>query len=185
MELPPHTIIFDDFLTQKECEELLNKITDEDKWEDSTVKGTGKYIVRKEHRKSKILSKDNCLRERNFIEGRIRNTILPITKDELDNHEHTLSPVHFQKYGVGDYFNPHRDTSSSKDSRKLTILVYLSDKFDGGSTNFHEFDISIKPKTGRALVFPATYLHSGGKVVAGEKYLATCWILEEESLSWI
>ena len=42
-------------------------------------------------------------------------------------------------------------------------MVYLNDDFEDGETYFPVFDIKVKPKQGRLLIFPPTwnYLHRG------------------------
>tara|TARA_B100001996_G_C18587451_1_gene564725 strand:+ start:509 stop:1120 length:612 start_codon:yes stop_codon:yes gene_type:complete len=61
-------------------------------------------------------------------------------------------------------------------TRLLTCIWYLNDDFDEGETEFFNGTL-IKPKTGRLLIFPATwiYIHRGRTVLNGKKYIATGW----------
>jgi hypothetical protein len=45
----------------------------------------------------------------------------------------------------------------------------LNDDFDGGETLFE--DVTIEPERGMALIFAHGYLHEGGEVLAGRKYV--------------
>ncbi len=59
--------------------------------------------------------------------------------------------------------------------RKLSIILYLSDGFEGGKTEFlHD---SFKPAAGSALMFPSNwcYPHSGQPVTSGKKRVAVTW----------
>jgi prolyl 4-hydroxylase len=69
----------------------------------------------------------------------------------------------------------------------LTFFLYLSDVEEGGETVFTELGIKVKPKKGRALLWPSVLdadpesqdprtLHAAAPVVAGTKYAANAWI---------
>ena len=59
--------------------------------------------------------------------------------------------------------------------RKLSIILYLSDGFDGGKTEF--LHNSFKPPAGSALMFPSNwcYPHAGQPVTSGKKRVAVTW----------
>ena len=73
-------------------------------------------------------------------------------------------------------------------ARVLTFFLYLSDVEEGGETSFPNLGIDIKPKKGRALLWPSVLEHSGCKarderthhaakpVIKGRKYAANAWI---------
>jgi len=70
-------------------------------------------------------------------------------------------------------FAPHYDGAFARDERErslLTFMVYLNEGFGGGATTFHDFDVSVVPKTGRALLFQHFLLHEGCSVTSGVKY---------------
>ena len=64
-------------------------------------------------------------------------------------------------------------------SRILVFSVYLNDVEEGGETEFLNFSKRVKPKTGRIVIWPASfpYLHRGNPPISGEKYLLTSWIM--------
>ena len=51
----------------------------------------------------------------------------------------------------------------------------LNDVEEGGETLFNHFNIKIKPKRGKTLIWPAewTHAHSGKIVKSGKKYIIT------------
>lgn len=83
----------------------------------------------------------------------------------------------FYRYGSGQQFKKHCDGAyvvSETEESKLTLLIYLTDDFEGGSTKFffrHKDDIEVIPVVGDILVFDHTLLHSGEPVLEGFKYV--------------
>jgi prolyl 4-hydroxylase len=98
-------------------------------------------------------------------------------------------PLQLLRYRPGDEYKPHWDALPAEpNQRVLTILVYLSDDYEGGETSFPRIGLTFRGKTGDALLFrnaaadgrpdPAA-LHAGLPVTKGVKYLASRWIRAE------
>ena len=73
----------------------------------------------------------------------------------------------------------HTDASPQPNSkeyhRKISVILYLSEDFEGGSTKFvHE---EYKPPMGHALIFPSKWCfpHTGTRVTDGKKRVAVTW----------
>jgi prolyl 4-hydroxylase len=78
------------------------------------------------------------------------------------------------RYEPGQRFAPHHDGAfrrSSTECSELTFMVYLNQAFGGGGTAFHDFEITVRPSTGMALLFQHQLLHEGCAVTAGRKYV--------------
>jgi predicted 2-oxoglutarate/Fe(II)-dependent dioxygenase YbiX len=78
------------------------------------------------------------------------------------------------RYEAGECFRPHFDGAFARDEREaseLTLMVYLNDGFEGGETRFHDFDETITPRAGTALLFQHRLLHEGAPVRSGVKYV--------------
>ena len=69
----------------------------------------------------------------------------------------------------------------------MTFFLYLSDVEEGGETYFNKLDLAVKPKKGRALVWPSVkddepdfwddrMYHEAKDVIKGKKYAANHWI---------
>lgn len=117
-----------------------------------------------------------------------------------NNYMHTYAPrlnerLRFLKYGEGQYFKPHCDSSYSTPDKALksflTLHLYLNDSFSlsaedptedtaerelkkGGATRFWSPEkdqyLDVEPKRGRVLVFQQRMLlHSGEPVEEGVK----------------
>jgi len=85
-----------------------------------------------------------------------------------------ISPYfRFYKYTPGQKFNMHKDGQQKVDNSTsyYTFLVYLNDKFSGGSTKFRLSELEIFPKAGQALLFQHQLWHQGTRVDSGVKYV--------------
>jgi len=81
--------------------------------------------------------------------------------------------LRYYRYQPGQYFEWHRDGSfrrSFEELSLLTLMVYLSDGFTGGSTEFASVD-PVVPKVGMAVAFDHGVRHRGAPVLTGTKYV--------------
>jgi hypothetical protein len=103
------------------------------------------------------------------------------------------------RYRVGEEFRPHVDyfnesaaaayrSLADGGQRAQTVLMYLNDDYQGGSTRFPILRIEIKGRRGDMLHFHNLQadgqghkdtLHAGVPVAAGEKWLLSQWIRSE------
>ena len=90
-----------------------------------------------------------------------------------------MGAFNIQKYNTGGHFKSvHSERMSKKNMyRVFAWMTYLNDVDDGGETFFSHYDISIKPRKGRTIIWPAewTHAHKGEVVNSGEKYIITGW----------
>jgi len=93
----------------------------------------------------------------------------------------------FYKYEGNQVFNRHYDGSyprSNRDMSIFTLIVYLTDDFEGGHTTFFPWpkpksgpaEVAVKPIRGSALLFPhgsapQSPEHEGSVVLSGLKYV--------------
>ena len=81
--------------------------------------------------------------------------------------------LRYYRYHPGQYFEWHRDGSfrrSPEELSMLTLMVYLSDGFTGGRTEFASAS-PVVPKLGMAVAFDHSVRHRGAPVIAGTKYV--------------
>lgn len=81
----------------------------------------------------------------------------------------------------GEHYHWHIDGGSHEFShRQLVAVWYLNDvPGPGGETEFLYQDVRIKPEQGKLLLFPPfwTHEHRGVTLAAGQKYIATTWVI--------
>jgi prolyl 4-hydroxylase len=112
------------------------------------------------------------------------------------NNAEELQVVRYQPNG---FYNEHHDAACNDNeqcqefvknggNRVLTVLIYLTDDFEGGATRFPNLDKEFKPSKYSAVVFHPLEkwgnrchphaLHAGMPVLSGEKYICNIWIHE-------
>jgi prolyl 4-hydroxylase len=95
-------------------------------------------------------------------------------------------PLLILRYRPGQQYTRHFDALPSLDNQRIkTALVYLSDDYGGGETEFPRLDLKVRGRRGDVLVFrnidddgvtlPLSE-HAGLPVTSGVKYLASRWI---------
>ncbi len=91
-----------------------------------------------------------------------------------------IGSFNVQRYLPGDHFsNLHSErTHLSKIHRVFAFMTYLNDVEEGGTTDFHYYDLKIKPEKGKTLIWPAewTHAHTGSVLTDGKKYIVTGWM---------
>lgn len=90
------------------------------------------------------------------------------------------------RYGPGGEYKPHADADhfvaeerrwQRVADRDLSVLLYLSDQYEGGEIAFPNFGFQFKPKAGVLVAFPsdARYLHTARPVTHGERWALVSW----------
>lgn len=122
----------------------------------------------------------------------IESRIAELTNHPIVNGE-GLQVLH---YKIGEEYKAHFDyfpegklEESKGGQRVSTVLMYLNDVEAGGETIFPKLGLSVSPKKGAAVYFhygnskgqvDRMSLHSSIPVTAGEKWVATKWIRQNE-----
>lgn len=92
------------------------------------------------------------------------------------------------RYRQGHEYRPHMDALPAETNQRiLTVLLYLSDDYQGGETAFPRTGLTFRGRRGDALLFRNVIshgrpdpmsLHAGLPVTSGMKLIATRWIRE-------
>ena len=105
--------------------------------------------------------------------------------------KHMFGKVHcasfnIQKYYEGGHFKKfHMErTSILNSSRIFAWMTYLNNVEKGGHTDFLYYDLSMQPKPGLTMIWPAewTHAHRGNEVEKGIKYIITGWFHMSDEL---
>jgi predicted 2-oxoglutarate/Fe(II)-dependent dioxygenase YbiX len=88
------------------------------------------------------------------------------------------SPLGILNYGVGGRYTTHRDSGPAHPERVLSLLLYLNDDFEGGTTCFPSRDLEVRPVPGMGVLFDSSLAHSGEPVLRGRKFAMVAWLHE-------
>jgi prolyl 4-hydroxylase len=178
-------VFYPDFITPEQSNKI-KLLAEPEFTESTTVSGIDTDI-----RKSQTawLSRDEPV-VKNIIEQVCAITNLPFS------HAEKMQVV---KYGPNGYYNEHYDASCDNNKecvefeknggqRKITMLIYLNDDFEGGETNFPTLKQTYKPQKNGGLLFYSLQndgnqchpksLHAGVPVKSGNKYICNVWVRE-------
>jgi prolyl 4-hydroxylase len=97
-------------------------------------------------------------------------------------------PLQLLRYRPGDEYRPHLDALPAEPNQRiLTVLLYLSDGYEGGETCFPRTGLSFQGRRGDALLFrnvapdlqpDPMAIHAGLPVRRGVKFIGSRWIRE-------
>lgn len=91
-----------------------------------------------------------------------------------------VGSFNLQRYEPGGHFRMlHSErTTLATSHRILAWMTYLNDVEDGGATRFEHQGISVQPRQGQTLIWPAewTHAHRGEVLNKGRKYIVTGWM---------
>mmetsp|Transcript_29215 Transcript_29215/g.21746 ORF Transcript_29215/g.21746 Transcript_29215/m.21746 type:complete len:396 (+) Transcript_29215:64-1251(+) len=185
----PFIITFENFVANDEADALIKTIG---RWERSTDSGTmNEYgeagrVLSQGRTSSNGWCTGEC--ERHPKVRRVLSKIEEVTGVPSQNYE----SFQVLKYELNQYYKTHHDYGEDDVAlacgpRILTFFLYLSDVEEGGETSFPSLGISVKPKKGRALLWPSTLdadpeaqdqrtMHEARPVHKGLKYAANSWI---------
>jgi hypothetical protein len=99
---------------------------------------------------------------------------LPKEKYKLDT-----DTIKVRKWNTGQSMGPHADGQDGNYGLAFTIVMYLNDNYEGGEIVFPDHNISIKPKAGSLVMFPATsnFVHKVMPITSGNRYSSSCSLL--------
>jgi prolyl 4-hydroxylase len=108
--------------------------------------------------------------------------IAAVTKTRAEQGE----PLTILRYRPGEQYRLHHDCLPGEaNQRVMTVICYLNDGYQGGTTEFPVAGIEFRGEPGDALIFRNTLAdgnadersrHAGLPVTEGEKWIATRWI---------
>ena len=182
--------VYDDVYTEDQCKELISYI---DKLEDNSI-----LINEAEHTNGNIehltlnMSFDYDLPAWSWIgdniNGNMQKCIDHYLKQfpQLGKNRFLINDFKIKKIPAGcGFHNWHfEDNNIQNTNRYFVVQIYLNEEFEGGETEFLYFNIRLKPKLGRLIIFPAafTHTHRGNPPIGGTKYIASTWGLMQSRI---
>jgi len=187
--LNPRIVIYHDFLTSSEIETIKDMATP--RFKRATVQN---YLTGELETASYRISKTAWLKEEEHENvGHVYTRTNQLTGLNMETSEE----LQVSNYGIGGHYEPHFDFARREEknafaslgtgNRIATLLMYVSDVEQGGSTVFPYLGISLRPKRGSAAFW--YNLHRNGEgddmtrhaacpVLAGTKWVSNFWIHE-------
>jgi PKHD-type hydroxylase len=165
-----HIQVIENFLSQEECDFILNKYKNELILSEAQV-ANGDYKSRK--------SSVGWIDELNGVNNRL--TDLLKTSYNIRGIEVTgLGPFQFTEYKVDDYFDWHSDRSRDYyRDRFVSIVIQLNDNYSGGIFEIKDIKnnlIPIKQNAGNLFMFDSGLKHRVTPVETGVRYSLVNWV---------
>jgi len=140
---------------------------------------------------------NDCFRDP--IVGEVDKMIEEVVARPKKNMEH----YQLLHYEIGQEYKEHHDfiydqAIMSQGPRQFTFFLYLNDVEEGGETEFINLGIKVKPKRGRAVLWPNVWfnsktennkkmhpltMHAARPVRKGQKYSANKWVHKGDFLT--
>jgi PKHD-type hydroxylase len=168
--------IFKNFLSQEECEFLLNKCKRELSLSDAKVYNDNSNTLQtKTTRKSSV----GWVSDLGFLNERLTNKLRETFN--INGMEVTgLGDYQFTEYKEGDYFDWHTDsTTTIYRDRFVSIVIQLNDTYDGGLLEIKNIKgelVPIEYKIGTLYIFNSRLLHRVTPIVNGVRYSLVNWV---------
>lgn len=182
----PRIVVFQDFLSQQECAELIAQAQPRLARSETVVNATGGSEVNAARTSQGMFFG----RGENGLCARIEARIAALLQWPVENGE----GIQILRYAPGAEYRPHYDYFDPGQAgtaailqrggqRVGTLLMYLNTPEAGGATTFPDAGITVHAVAGVAVFFayplptPQTKtLHGGAPVLDGEKWVATKWL---------
>ncbi len=164
-------LIRENFFTPEECKGFIDQ---------SEKEGYNEAPIRTKS-EGEVMNKDVRDNERVIWDNaQIARQLFEMVKDLLPQDINGWKPCglnerfRFYRYKDGQQFRPHVDGAFKRSETELsliTLIIYLNEDFEGGTTYLIGVNENIYPKTGMLLLFDHKILHAGMSVIAGTKYV--------------
>jgi predicted 2-oxoglutarate/Fe(II)-dependent dioxygenase YbiX len=173
----------------QECRFIIEEIKRSAAWIDAKVsertQGGFNAATRVDARRASVLPTAAESEIKLAFDKKMESSVKPLVnrawRASLKQHAET----HFVRYVPGNYYTPHSDTGIHRQDRYFTVVCYLNEDFEGGGTSFPKLNYTVTPRSGKAVIFPSTYMHSADPVTRGEKYILVSWLLGQPPVRWI
>jgi prolyl 4-hydroxylase len=173
------------FLTDEECDYLVRRAEPSLKPTTVIERATGREIYHPVRRSD---SMHFGVGNEDLVVSAFNRRIAAASGTRTEQGE----PLQLLRYGPGGEFKPHHDAEKEGGNQRiLTAIVYLSNDYEGGETQFTRADYSFRGRKGDILMFSNVQAdgrpdpmaeHAGLPVRRGVKLVASRWIWREPRL---
>jgi predicted 2-oxoglutarate/Fe(II)-dependent dioxygenase YbiX len=160
--------IIEDFLSDNECDYILNKCKSE-----LTLSEIDIYSGVFNRKQS-----SGRIDDLGFVNIKLKNVLknlIHINGMEISDFIHKFK---FAEYMVGDYFDWHTDNSKSYTNGFITAIIQLNDEYTGGSLEIKNSNDELIPfinKKGSLYIFNSALMHRVTEIESGVRYSLSNW----------
>jgi hypothetical protein len=165
----------------RSCRAMIESVRRHERWDSAKVGKRGpdgviRSIIDPEYRTASVLFSEDIDAVCRKFDVKMNDVLKPLVQRLWGHNLSDHNGTQLVRYSPGGHYRAHSDVGRRTRDRYYTVLCYLNDDFEGGSTQFPALDHSVKPQSGKAILFPSSYLHCGEPVASGEKYILVSWI---------
>jgi predicted 2-oxoglutarate/Fe(II)-dependent dioxygenase YbiX len=169
---------FDDALTSESCKKIIESCESQAQGEDAEIGTDVGGVVNKKIRDVKKVP----LPIYRGIGATMAGAALSANQQAWKFDVTHSNQCEYLKYDMDGHYRAHVDTfinPESKECRKLTVLAFLNDDFEGGRLFVQDGHEKIYPpqKPGTILVFPSFLLHGVEPVTKGIRRSIVAWMV--------
>jgi predicted 2-oxoglutarate/Fe(II)-dependent dioxygenase YbiX len=169
---------FDDGLTIESCKKIIDSCESQAQGEDAQIGEGSNGVVNKKIRDVKKVP----LPIYRGIGATMSGAALSANRQAWKFDVTHANQCDYLKYDVDGHYHAHVDTfinPEEKECRKLTVLAFLNDDFEGGRLFLQNGHEKIYPpqKPGTILVFPSFMLHGVEPVTKGIRRSIVTWMV--------
>ena len=166
-QFTPKTWTIDNFLSQKECDDLILFSEMRGFNEAEVSLRSGSKMMKGLRNNYRLIYEDNSLA------NKLWEKLMLFVPNVIEQNKVVglNERFRFYRYDKGQRFKRHIDGRVRLDNQesRLTFMIYLNEDFEGGETKFD--DVTIFPKTGTALCFVHEQKHESIPITNGIKYV--------------
>lgn len=173
--------IYDNII--ENCQEIIDLSEKNNEWQDARIKGNSfdsEETINKNIRSNLTLYINQYSFEVDPIYYEMCKTVWRYCNEYSKKYKvpfYSTEEAQILKYSDGEYYDPHCDYGPGL-PRVFSALLYLNDVDEGGETEFINFNLRVKPKAGRLVIFPSNYAyaHAARPPKNSIKYVSVFWM---------
>lgn len=175
-------VVSDDMMTSDDCQHIISLFNDNPKYHEHHNTDGYNFTQLNITRHNQIHS--GCKAAHDILIQATLNAVKlykQVPESSFWPDKTALEEFRIKKYlpNTNDRFEDHIDAGDLITSKRyLVFFWYLNDVIEGGETYFPSLNLSIKPKQGRILIFPPTWMfpHRANKPISNEKYMVGSYL---------
>ena len=173
-----------------ECRSVRRAAEDLGEWEQAQVAeisddGDYRLTPNPATRSARVLAPEHAPDICAEFDRRVDQIVKPFIRQAWGADLTVHAGTHLVRYKPGGFYIAHSDASGPLADRYFSLVCYLNDDFEGGETSFPSLGYATRPAAGKAILFPARFIHQAEPVRAGEKMIFVTLIYGPFPIQWM